>query len=34
VTVDGEPRRLQLVGGDAYVLDEPSNRRVTVVLGS
>jgi riboflavin kinase/FMN adenylyltransferase len=34
VTVDGDPRRLQLVGGDAYVLDEPSNRRVTVVLGS
>jgi riboflavin kinase/FMN adenylyltransferase len=34
VTVEGAPRTLQLVGGDAYLLDEPSNRRVTVVLRS
>lgn len=33
VTVDGAPLTLRLVRGDAYVLGELSNRRVTVVLG-
>ena len=33
VTVDGGPLTLRLVHGDAYLLGEPSNRRVTVVLG-
>ena len=32
-TVDGEALTLRLVGGDAYLLGGPSNRRVTVVLG-
>ena len=30
--VDGRPLRLRIVGGDAYVLGEISNRRMTVVL--
>ena len=33
VTVDGAPLTLRLVRGDAYLLGELSNRRVTVVLG-
>jgi len=33
VTVDGGPLTLRLVGGDAYLLGEVSDRRVTVVLG-
>ena len=33
VTVAGGPSTLRLVRGDAYLLGEPSDRRVTVVLG-
>ena len=33
VTVDGSPETLRLSGGDAYLLGESSNGRVTVVLG-
>jgi riboflavin kinase/FMN adenylyltransferase len=33
VTVDGEPVTLRLVDGSASLLDGPSDRRVTVVLG-
>ncbi len=33
VNVDGAPSSLRIVGGDAYLLGEASNRRVTVVLG-
>jgi len=32
VSVDGGPVTLRLVRGDAYLLGEPSNRRVTVVF--
>jgi riboflavin kinase / FMN adenylyltransferase len=31
-TLDGRPLRLRIEGGDAYLLGELSNRRVTVVL--
>ena len=32
VAVDGAPLTLRLVGGDAYLLGDPSDRRVTVVF--
>jgi hypothetical protein len=34
VQVDGKPLALRIVRGDAYLLGEISNRRVTVVLGA
>ena len=34
VHVDGKPLALRIVRGDAYLLGEISNRRVTVVLGA
>ena len=34
VSVDGAPGSLRIVRGDAYLLGDLSNRRVTVALGA